>query len=237
MTSKTPTARDLMTPDVLSVPPDMPVAVLARMLAERHLSAVPVTDTHGHVLGIVSEADLLRRLAGEEDLPRGWLAQLISNPSREAGRYARTHGRRVSEVMTPDVVAVEEDATAAHVAHLLEEKHIKRVPVLRKGRLVGIVSRADLLRAVLDMPPAVRGESETEDERIFRALEDERARQPWSDTAFVFAHVENGIVRLYGLVRSEEIRKAMVVLAERIEGVKEVKDEMSIQGGVLMPGL
>lgn len=237
MSGKTLTARDLMTPDVVSVRPDMPVAVLARMLSERHLSAVPVTDAHGHLLGIVSEADLLRRLAGAEDPQRGWLAQLFSSPSREAGRYARTHGRRVSEVMTPGAVTVEEDATAAHIAHLLEEKGIKRVPVLRKGRLVGIVSRADLLRAVLESPSALSGEAETEDERIFRALEEERTRQPWSDTAFVFAHVENGILRLYGLVRSEEIRKAMVVLAERIEGVKGVKDEMSVQGGVLIPGL
>lgn len=230
-------AKDLMTRDVLTVPPSLPVNVLARMLTQRGVSAVPVVSETGHVLGIVTEADLLRRLASAEDPKKGLLAQILSSQNRQAARYARTHGRTAGDVMTTEVYAVEEDTSAAHIAHLLEEKGIKRVPVLRQGKLVGLVSRTDLLQAVLDPPPSIKAEAGTEDEQILRALEDERGRQPWSNGAFVFADVTDGVVRLYGIVRSEEIRRGMCVLAQRIEGVKRVIDEMNVTSGVMMPGL
>src|SRR5215218_8042668 len=110
-----PTARDLMTPDVVSVPPETPVPAVARLLAERGISAVPVLDQAGALKGIVAGADLVRRLAGEEDRPRGWLAALFADPGAEAERYARTHGATAADVMTERVVTVGEDATAAHV--------------------------------------------------------------------------------------------------------------------------
>jgi CBS domain-containing protein len=230
-------AKDLMTREVLTVPPTMPVTVLARMLAERCISAVPVVDDRAQLVGIVTEADLLRRLASGEDRKRGWLAQLLSNQSRQAERYARTHGRTVGDIMTTDVAVVDANTSAEHIAHLLEERRIKRVPVLQEGRIVGLVSRADLLRAVLDPPASLKPETESEDERILRVLEEERGRHPWSDGAFVFADVRNGVVRLYGIARSDEIRKGMCVLAQRAEGVTKVIDEMSVSTGVLMPGL
>jgi len=237
MQTKTLSARDLMTRDVLTAPPTTPVNILAQMLAQHGISAVPIVDEVAQVLGIVTEADLLRRLASAEDPKKGWLAQVMSSQDRQAERYARTHGRIAGDIMTTDVVSVDEEASAAHIAHLLEEKGVKRVPVLRQGRLIGLVSRADLLRAVLDPPASIKAETETEDERILRSIEDERTRQPWSDGAFVFADVRNGVVRLYGVARSDEIRKGLCVLARRVEGVKRVVDEMSVTAGVMMPGL
>ncbi|WP_424138705.1 CBS domain-containing protein [Roseomonas chloroacetimidivorans] len=237
MQTKTLVASDLMTREVVTAPPTMPVNILAQVLAQRGISAVPVVDGAGQVLGIVTEADLLRRLASAEDPKRGWLSQVLSSQDRQAERYARTHGRTVGDIMTTDVVAVDEGASAEHIAHLLEERGLKRVPVLRQGKLVGLVSRADLLRAVLDPPSSIKAETETEDDRILRAIEDERGRQPWSEGAFVFADVRNGVVRLYGVVRSDEIRKGMCVLANRVEGVKRVVDEMNVTAGVMMPGL
>src|SRR5215213_11206734 len=111
-----PTARELMTRDVVSVPPETPVLAVARLLAERGISAVPVLDQAGALRGIVTEADLVRRLAGEEDRPRGWLAALFADPGAEAERHARTHGITAAEAMTERVVAVGEEATAAHIA-------------------------------------------------------------------------------------------------------------------------
>jgi putative heme-binding domain-containing protein len=144
------TARDLMTADVVTVPPETPVVAMARLLSERGISAVPVMDREGAVLGIVTEADLIRRLAGEEDKPAGWLSSLFADPGEQAERYARTHGASARDVMTEDVVTVTEDTTAAHIAHLMEARNIRRVLVVTEGRLRGLVSRADLLRAILE---------------------------------------------------------------------------------------
>ncbi|WP_240048375.1 CBS domain-containing protein [Crenalkalicoccus roseus] len=216
------TARDLMTPDVVTVPPDMPVQAVARLLADRGISAVPVLDREGTLLGIVTESDLLRRLAGEEDERRGWLAGLFADPSRAADRYARTHGTTAAEVMTTQLVTVPEDATAAHIAHLLEERRIRRVLVVREGRLRGIVSRADLLRA-LTAPPD-RQEERLSDERIRRAILAAMRKEPWVDTFHLSVEVREGVVELHGFARDQATRRALRVLAETVPGVREVRD-------------
>jgi CBS domain-containing protein len=126
MTAAAPTARDLMTRDVVGVPPETPAAAVARLLAERGISAVPVLDGTGAVLGVVSEADLIRRLSDDEDeRPRGgWLAGLFEDPDAAAARYARAHGATAADVMTRPVVAVAEDASAARIARLMEERGV-----------------------------------------------------------------------------------------------------------------
>ncbi len=144
-----PTARDLMTPDVVTVPPETPVMAMARLLADRGISAVPVVDAAGAVLGIVTEADLVRRLAGEEDKPSSWFGALFSDPASQAERFARTHGVTAKDLMTEKVVSVTPETTAAHIAHMMEEQKIRRVVVLEGDKLRGIVSRADLLRALV----------------------------------------------------------------------------------------
>ena len=223
-----PTARELMTRDVVSVPPETPVPAVARLLAERGISAVPVLDQAGALKGIVTEADLVRRLAGEEDAPRGWLAALFAtlfgDPGAEADRYARTHGITAAEVMTERVVTVGEEATAAHIAHLMEERGIRRVLVVENGRLRGVVSRADLLRALV-APPQVE-EGLLSDERIRCAvLAAMRKESTWADSFNTLVEVKEGVVHFHGFARGDAVRRALRVLAEGVPGVKGVVDD------------
>ena len=217
-----PTARDLMTPDVVTVPPETPVMAMARLLSDRGISAVPVVDPAGVVLGIVTEADLIRRLAGEEDKPSSWFGALFSDPASQAERFARTHGVTAKDLMTEKVVAVTPETTAAHIAHMMEEQKIRRVVVQEGDKLHGIVSRADLLRALV--APA-HEEAELSDERIRRAVMAAMKNQPWTDTFYTMVEVKEGKVTFHGFRRSDAVQKALRVLAENIPGVKGVDDD------------
>ena len=214
-------ARDLMTPDVVTIPPETPVLTIARMLADRAMSAAPVVDPQGQLLGIVTEADLIRRLAGEADKPAGWFASLFSNQERDAARYARTHGVTARDVMTAEVVAVDPDTLASAVAHLMEERGIRRVLVTQEGRLKGIVSRADLLRALV-APPQEAGQ--LSDERIRRAVLAAMKKEPWADTFYTMVDVHDGTVEFHGFSRSAAVQRGLRVLAENVPGVKGVQD-------------
>lgn len=214
-------ARDLMTPDVLTVPPETPVLTIARMLADRGISAVPVVDAQGQAVGVVTEADLIRRLAGEADRPAGWLASLFANQERDAARYARTHGVTARDVMTAEVVAVDPETPASAVAHLMEDRGIRRVLVTQEGRLKGIVSRADLLRALVAPP---REEGELSDERIRRAVLAAMRKEPWADTFYTMVDVHDGVVEFHGFSRSAIVQRGLRVLAENVPGVRSVVD-------------
>jgi CBS domain-containing protein len=182
---------------------------------------VPVTDAQGMLHGIVTEADLIRRLAGEEDAAPGWFASLFADPATQADRYARTHGVTAEEIMTRPVVTVGPDETAAHIARLIEERNIRRVVVAEDGRLKGIVSRADLLRALV-APPAE--EAELSDERIRRAVMAAMKKEPWADTFYTLVEVKDGVVEFHGFQRSDAARRALRVLAENVPGVRTVVD-------------
>lgn len=236
MAPNTLLARDLMTKEVVTVPAETPVTSLARLLGERGISAAPVTDPQGRLLGIVTEADLLRRLASAEDAPVGWLRRLFGNKDRQAEHYARTHGMQARDVMTRDVVSVPPDAAAEHCAHLMEKRGVKRLPVVDGGgRLRGVVSRADLLRAVLEPPARIGTAAEADDRRVFDALRKEMREQPWAGGFYTFADVRDGVVTLHGFVRSEAMRRGLRVLAERVEGVERVDDRM-VDAPVPLPG-
>jgi CBS domain-containing protein len=214
-------ARDLMTPDVVTIPPETPVIAIARLLADRGISAVPVVDSEGRALGIVTEADLIRRLAGEADKPTGWFASLFGNPERDADRYARTHGVTARDVMTAKPVAVDPDTPASAIAHLLEDKGIRRVLVTQDGRLKGIVSRADLLRALV---APTHEEGTLSDDRIRRAVMAAMQKEPWADTFYTLVDVRDGVVEFHGFSRSAAVQRGLRVLAENIPGVKNVVD-------------
>jgi CBS domain-containing protein len=218
-------ARDIMTPDVITVRPDTPLSELVQVLLRHRISAVPVLDGTD-LVGIVSEGDLLRRpeLGTVPSRPR-WL-MMLGFADREADAYARTHGRTAAEVMSAPVETVAEDAAVEDVAALMERHRVKRLPVLRDGRLVGIVSRADLLRALaLRLGPPVGGD----DRRIRDALLAELAAQPWApapgDLAVV---VRDGVVHLTGGARSAAQRQAVVAAAESTPGVRAVEDKLTI---------
>jgi len=210
-------ARDLMTAEVVTSPPETPVAALVRLFTDRGVSAVPITDTSGTLLGIVTERDLIRRLADEDERPTGWLARLTDRPNAMADRYARSHGAIAREVMTERVVTVAPDASASHVAHLMEQHGIRRVLVVERGRLLGMVTRTDLLRTLMAGRPP---EGEVSDERIRGAMQ----RESWADTLHVTVDVRGGEVEFYGFSRSASVQRALRVLAENVPGVKRVVD-------------
>ena len=214
-------ARDLMTPDVITVPPETPVLAIARLLADRGISAVAVVNAEGKAVGLVTEADLIRRLAGEDDAKPGWFASLFGNPERDAERYARTHGVTATDIMTTELITVDPDALASAVAHIMEDKGIRRVLVTQEGRLKGIVSRADLLRALVAPPPA---EGELSDDRIRRAVMAAMKREPWADTFYTLVDVKDGVVEFHGFSRSAAVQRGLRVLAENVAGVKGVTD-------------
>ena len=215
-------ARDLMTTDVVTVPPETPVVAMARLLAERGISAVPVLGANGALLGLVTEADLIRRLAGEEDKPGSWFAGLFGDPARGAEHYARTHGAKARDIMTEKLVTVEPDASAAHVAQIMEKHGIRRVLVVDEGRLRGIISRADLLHALLLPPEKSEG---IPDERIRAAVLAAMRKEPWADTYYIMVDVKDGAVTFHGFSRSEAIKRGLRVLAEGVPGVTVVTDE------------
>ncbi len=228
------TARDLMTPDVVTVPLATPVLAIARLLAERGISAVPVLGEHGDVMGVVTEADLIRRLAGEAEKPASWFRALFVNPGEEAERYARTHGLRAADVMTEEVVSVTGDTTAGEIAALMEERGIRRVLVVEEGRLKGIVSRADLLRALVAEPQEV---ADCSDDRIRRAVLALMRRQPWVDSFHTLVEVKDGVVEFHGFMRDEGVKRGLRVLAESVPGVRAVRDETMPMPAYLYTGV
>jgi len=218
-------ARDLMSTGLLTFLPDMGLEAAARAMAERGVSGAPVVRDDGQLVGIITEGDLIKRLAAPSAPKEGWFASLFRAPESEAARFARVHGRTVEDAMTMDVASVTEDATAEQIAHIMETRGVRRVPVLRDGILVGVVSRADLLRAL------IIGESGTtaarSDGEIRRALSTALRAQSWFDSQLMFFDVADGIVRLHGFCGSEDIRRALRVLAEGLPGVKRVETDFS----------
>lgn len=213
--------RDVMTRKVTSVPPDTPVLAVARLLADRGISAVPVTDSWGMLLGIVSEADLIRRLSTSDAPEPGFLRALFYDRDRAARQYAAVHGATAGEIMTREVVTVTEEVTVEHAAALIETHHVRRLPVVQDGMLVGILSRADLLRALL--APA----AETSDEAIRTTVAAEIAKLPWADAPYVFFDVAGGAVTLYGFCHSPAVRRGLVAIAAGVPGVTRVEDRIT----------
>jgi CBS domain-containing protein len=219
-------ARDLMTPDVVTVAPNTPVMGVARLLAERHISGVPVTDADRKILGVVTEGDLIKQVAGRSDESPGFFKSLFADPAKMAEQYVKTHGRTAADIMTPNPLCVTEDTPAGEIAEMLDKEHVRRVFVTRDGRLVGVVSRADLLRALVS-PPQVAA-TDTSDEGIYRTIMAEMKKQPWASTFYTTVVVKDGVVEFYGYCGSDEYRRALRVLAEGVAGVKRVEDHMVI---------
>lgn len=215
-------ARDLMTTAVLTVTPETPIADIATLLAGRGISAVPVLDATGRMVGIVTEADLVRRVAGEAARRKpGWFGALFAGLAGEdAESYARQYGDRAADIMTTDVVTVDEDTPAGDIARIMEQRGVKRLPVLHHGRLAGVVSRADLLGLALAAPKPVV--DQISDERIRRCVEAAMREQPWADAYLVYPAVAAGIVTFHGYCRSPAVQNALRILAEGVPGVKSV---------------
>jgi CBS domain-containing protein len=219
------TAADVMTADVVSVDPDTPVRDIAQLLYTRRISGVPVI-VQGRVIGIVSEGDLMGHAAAIGEQRRSWWLSAFMNESLSARDYAKTHGRTAKDVMTNDVVTVDETSTLGEIAKILQRHRIKRVPVVRNGKLVGIVTRGNLLQglATLEVKPPLSVDDRTIREQLMAELKG----QTWAHLLADDIVVENGVVRLSGIVQTEDERRALRIAAENVPGVKRVEDHLTL---------
>lgn len=223
-------AKDVMTREVCTVNPDTAVAEIARTLVGRHISAVPVLDIDGRLCGIVSEGDLLRRVESGTERRRSWWLELFSENRDLAQDFVKSHGQTAKDVMTHEVVTVGENAGLAEIADLLERRQIKRVPVMRDGKLLGIVSRANLLQAlaVSTRQAAAPADDSALREAVLKSIK----AQPWTPDLTVNVTAEGGEVSLYGLVASEAERQALRVAAEEVAGVGKVRDHVAVHASL-----
>jgi CBS domain-containing protein len=217
-------AADIMTPDVISATPETPLLELVRLMLDNHVSALPIVES-GNIVGIVSEGDLLRRAeVGTEPRLSRWL-ELVTSTDRLATDYTRTHGRMAGEIMTRDVVTVADTTPLAEVAQVLETRRIKRVPVTRDGRMIGIVSRRNLLQALATRLSATPVSAD--DRTIRDAFYAELRRQTWARSpGAINAVVCDGILHLWGVPPDDALHQAIVVVAENVPGVGGVEDHM-----------
>lgn len=218
-------ASEVMTRNVTTIRSDADVRQAVRTMLSERIGGLPVTDADGDLVGIVSEGDFLRRaeLGTERQRPRWW--KCFVGRGQLAGEYVHSHGRKVSEVMTRDVADVREDSTVAEIVTLMERRRIKRVPVTRGRKIVGMVTRADLLVPLLDRLGAeefvVRSDAE-----IHRALLLEVNRRSWAPGSQVHIDVIDGVVHLAGIIDDDRERQALRVAAENLSGVRDVRDRL-----------
>jgi CBS domain-containing protein len=220
-------ASDIMTRDVVAVAPDTSVREVAQLMVEHHISGVPVID-RDKLVGIITENDLLRRveIGTEKTRPR-WLQFLTSDDTLLA-EYVQAHSRLARDVMSERVVTVPADAAIAKVAELMESHHVKRLPVVERGRMVGIVSRANLVQALATVPPAAPDPARVEDAKIHDAICLEVKNIAWLPSPIMNnVTVHDAVVHLWGYVGSENERKALRIAAEQVPGVKQVRDHRS----------
>ncbi len=218
-------AGDVMTRKVISVASDASAMQAGALMLKHQISGLPVVDSSGILLGIISEGDFLRRaeLGTQRRRPR-WLAFLIS-PGRLASEYVHACGRKVKEIMTPNPYTVTESTPVTEVVQLMERHRIKRVPVVCGRRLVGIVSRADLLRALARLARATETVA-TNDAEIRERVMAELRRQSWAPLDLINIIVRDRIVELRGTITEDSARQAMVVAAENVPGVHAVHDHL-----------
>ena len=217
-------AQDVMVRDVLTVGPDSDVVEAIKILSDHDVSALPVVGADGKLVGILSEADLLPRVEDDEHQHPWWVEALMP-ASKLAHEFAKAHGKKVSEVMSTDVVTATEDTPVSEIATLLERHRIKRVPIVDDGKVVGIVSRSNLIQALASSNLAT-GPKHESDRTIRLELLDRLGQQRWTDFGSRNVTVEDGVVHLWGLVGSESERQALVALAQGVRGVSDVADEM-----------
>jgi len=217
--------KDIMSSPALSVGSDSSITQAIELMLTKHISGLPVLDTEGRLVGIVTEGDFLRRAetGTQRQRPR-WL-EFLMGPGKIASEYTQSHGSKVAEVMTSDVRTVGEDTDLEKIVELMEKHRIKRVPVIRDDRIVGIVTRSNLMHAMVSMarstPPGPQS-----DDVIREQLLAELKKQEWAPISMTNVVVRDGIVELWGAIIDERQRAALKVAAENVPGVKAVKDHL-----------
>ena len=218
-------ARDVMVSPVITAEKNSTVRDVAKLLLANRISAVPVIDSAGKVVGIVSEADLMHRAEAGTERPTSWWLSLISGESAMASEYVQSHALKVKDVMATEVQTAQPDTPLVEIADMLEEKHIKRVPIVNAaGELVGIVSRANIIQAVASARPKL--EISLPDTAVREKLIARLKKHSWSHVHNLNVTVTNGVVDLWGFAESDKERQAIRIAAESVPGVLGVNDHL-----------
>jgi CBS domain-containing protein len=220
-------ARDIMSTKIVTVSPSTTVREIAALMVEKHVSGLPVLNDNGTLVGIVSEGDLLRRPEiGTQKHRRRW-ASFFTGVDEQAREFTKSHGLRAGDVMTKQVVHVSEATPLGVVVGLMEKHDVKRLPVLTDAKLVGIVSRADLLRALAMQQAEPLAPPAESDATLRDTMNDVLATEEWAMSAMVNVIVSDGVMHLWGVIDSNDQRQALRVAAENIPGVNAIEDHLS----------
>lgn len=218
-------AADVMTRKVISIAPDATVEAAIRLMLARGISGLFVVDKTGALVGVATAGDLLHRGEIGTERDRSWWLRMLVSPARQAADFTHAHGRHVRDVMTTDVISVAHDTRLDAVVAAIEQNHIKRLPVTRDERVVGVVSRSDLLRALVrrmrDVAPV-----DSDDSTIRTNILDTLEAKSWAPVTTLNITVAKGIVELWGTITNDEERQAIRVTAENTPGVKLVHDHL-----------
>jgi CBS domain-containing protein len=222
--------KDVMTKTVRSILPHSTVGEALDTMVRSRLSGLPVIDENGLLVGVVSEGDFLRRWEiGTQKASAGWFESLFL-PGKAAETYARTHGRRIDEIMSVDVATIDADAGLGEAAALMERRRIKRLPVIAEGKVAGIITRGDFVRTLSMFVRQSYEEQLASDGEIKRGIEAELRAQKWAPIASIDIAVKDGVVSLHGVLSDERERNAIRVVAENADGVMNVHDHMTSIG-------
>lgn len=214
----------IMTPDVITVGADTTIVEAANTMLRYHIGALPVVDAAGRLIGIISEGDFIRRAEIGTQHKRGRWLSFLAGADRIATEFAHERGRKVGEIMTPDPLTVTEDTPLERIVQIMQSSRVKRIPVMRGDRMVGIVTRSDFLAAVAGLARSFPDPS-AGDDRIRSDVLAAIGKAPWRPCRLnVIVH--DGIVSLSGVIKKESARKASIIAAENVAGVKEVRDRL-----------
>ena len=222
-------AADVMVRNVITVGPDACVQDVARILLSARISGVPVMGPNGELLGIVSEGDLMRRVEAGTGRARPWWLVLFAGKEALAAEFTREYSRKVTDVMSRHVITAAPDTPLSKIASLLEKNGIKRVPIVEGGKLIGIVSRANLLQALASLSKQVEVMTEVGDSQIRDRVLTQLNAEPWTKLSLINVIVQDRTVELWGVVESTWEKKAIRTAAEVTPGVRAVNDNLIIR--------
>jgi len=220
-------ARDVMRAPVITIQENATIKDAAKLLVEHRISGLPVVDPKGKLVGVISEGDLVRRQEIDTQPTRSWWLELLSADKALAADYIKTHSKKVADVMSRNVITASPNSSVQEIATTMEKNGIKRVPIVREGNLIGIVTRANLVQMIgssgskLEISPS--------DSRIREKLLSELRMQQWAQADLLNVTVHDGVVDLWGVADSETERKALRVAAEAVPGVRAVNDQILVR--------
>jgi CBS domain-containing protein len=222
-------AAEIMVANVITVTPEQTVQEVAEILLDRRISGMPVVNAAGELVGIVSEGDLMRRVDAGTEHRRSWWLRLLMGREGLAEEYVREHARKVADVMTRSVITASPDTPIGEIADLLERNAIKRVPIVKDRKVVGIVSRANLIQALAALRKQITVERPLSDATLRESVLAQFQSEPWMRTSLINVTAHEGVVDLWGVVDSQSEKKAMRVAAEVTPGVRKVNDAIIVR--------